>query len=409
MNNYYITNKTTNKIELHFEKSVYLALTDAQKSAIKSACLFSRSGGCWVSRGYVGSWSAVNARKIADEIGLENAGSEGERLSFAEQQQQKAERAEARAERYEARADRAAEHAENLQSPIESMRGDTAFFTQPNINSSAGRAFTRLRERMFSAYERGFEEFKRSEYWRERAETARQTAKGCELKSISFCQRRIDECNHDIKANTKNLDTYRDYLRRIESGEQIKRYNGEIMTREAVEELIESTLEKIDASIDKSEYYQAMIEQQGGQQYTAENVNVGDIVRVECWGNVEVLRKGSKNFLGMTERGNHFQMCYTEITQIIKQQTGERDIKHGFKAGESYTVKMYDYEKHEYTSTTVDIVKVTADRATVRVNGGRAKAVAIRNGYNNDYYIPVQTSRDHYEWIHPHSEATAQA
>lgn len=44
------------------------------------------------------------------------------------------------------------------------MHGDIAFFTQPNINSSAGRAFAN--KRMFAAYERGFEEFKKSEYYR---------------------------------------------------------------------------------------------------------------------------------------------------------------------------------------------------------------------------------------------------
>lgn len=180
---------------MHFDKAAYMTLDEETKKAIKSACLFSRGGGCWVSRGYVGSWSAINAKKIAEKIGLENAGADGERLSFAEQMERKAARAEARAERCEARADKAAANGKALQAPIESMRGDTAFFTQPNIDSSAGRAFTNRRNRMFAAFEKGFEEFKRSEYWRERAEIARETAKGCQIKSIGFCERRIDECN----------------------------------------------------------------------------------------------------------------------------------------------------------------------------------------------------------------------
>ena len=58
------------------------------------------------------------------------------------------------------------------------MRGDVAFFTQPNINSSAGRAFSNRRNKMFAAWEKGFDEFKKSEYYAERAEAARHTAAG---------------------------------------------------------------------------------------------------------------------------------------------------------------------------------------------------------------------------------------
>jgi len=45
----YIFNLETTKIELHCEKSEYAALTDDQKSDLKSAFLWSRSGSCWVS------------------------------------------------------------------------------------------------------------------------------------------------------------------------------------------------------------------------------------------------------------------------------------------------------------------------------------------------------------------------
>ena len=46
----YIFNLETTKIELHFEKSEYNALTADQKADLKSAFLWSRTGGCWVSR-----------------------------------------------------------------------------------------------------------------------------------------------------------------------------------------------------------------------------------------------------------------------------------------------------------------------------------------------------------------------
>lgn len=45
-----IFNLETTKIELHFDKAEYDALTDEQKREIKSAFLWSNKGKCWVSR-----------------------------------------------------------------------------------------------------------------------------------------------------------------------------------------------------------------------------------------------------------------------------------------------------------------------------------------------------------------------
>jgi len=170
MDNYFIINRETGKLELHFDKSTYMGLDDSEKATIKSNFLWGRKSGCWISRAKVPNLSS--AQRVAESLGLENAGSTGERLSFAEQMERKQERAERRAGRYEARADAAEKRGETLQAPINSMHGDIAFFTQPNINTSAGRAFTRRRERMFAAFDRGVQEFQKSEYWRERAAAA---------------------------------------------------------------------------------------------------------------------------------------------------------------------------------------------------------------------------------------------
>ena len=131
LENYYILNRETCKLELHFDKADYDALSDAQKQSIKSAFLWGRRSGCWISRCKEPNlWSA---EKIAKALGLADGGTTGERLSFAEQQERKAEKAEHRAERFEASADRAAARGEALQKPINDMHGDVAFFTQPNI------------------------------------------------------------------------------------------------------------------------------------------------------------------------------------------------------------------------------------------------------------------------------------
>ncbi|MBR4590179.1 MAG: hypothetical protein IKO36_05880, partial [Bacteroidaceae bacterium] len=78
MANYYIHNKETGKIELHFDKDDYLALTNDQKRAIKSNFLFSRGTGAWVSRcKYPNLYRPI---KVAEALGLVNEGEIGERL-----------------------------------------------------------------------------------------------------------------------------------------------------------------------------------------------------------------------------------------------------------------------------------------------------------------------------------------
>lgn len=162
--NYFIHNRETGKLELHFDKADYDALTDAQKRSIKGAFVWGRKSGCWISRCKEPNlWSA---KRVAEALGLYDAGKTGERLSFAEQQERKAAKAERRAERFDHAANSAAARGEALQKPITDRHGDIAFFTQPNINSSAGRAFTRRRERMFAAFDRGFDEYRKSEYYR---------------------------------------------------------------------------------------------------------------------------------------------------------------------------------------------------------------------------------------------------
>lgn len=78
---YYIHNRETGKMELHFDKTEYDALTDEQRSEIKSAFLWGRRSGCWISRAKEPNlW---RAERVAQSIGLGDGGEQGERLSFA--------------------------------------------------------------------------------------------------------------------------------------------------------------------------------------------------------------------------------------------------------------------------------------------------------------------------------------
>ena len=121
----YIMNLETQKIELHFDKADYMALSDDLKGEIKSNYLFSRKSGVWISRAkFPNLW---RAEAVAKKLGLDNGGKVGETLTFAEQMERKAERAEARAERYDNKSEKAQERAEALQKPINDMHGTLLF------------------------------------------------------------------------------------------------------------------------------------------------------------------------------------------------------------------------------------------------------------------------------------------
>lgn len=102
---YYIINRETDKLELHFSKEEYQGLGDSEKSRIKSNFLFSKRGGCWVSRAKRPNLG--NAERVAKELGAEYQGKTGEELTFEEKMERQADRAAARADRMEARSDAA--------------------------------------------------------------------------------------------------------------------------------------------------------------------------------------------------------------------------------------------------------------------------------------------------------------
>ncbi len=358
---YFIVNRETGKLELHFDKATYDALTITQKQAIKSAFLWGRKSGCWISR--CKEPNLYHAKRVAASLGLADGGKTGERLTFAEQQQRKAERAERRAERFDHAADSAAQRGEQLQKPITDMHGDIAFFTQPNINTSAGRAFTRRRDRMFAAFDKGFEEYRKSEYYRDRAETARRTADQTELKDAGFIVRRIRECESAIRKLRKNIEEWEtDALPKAKAG-TLKRYNGDPMTVEAVEEQIETWLDRLEAQLDKLGYYQDALDALGGVQFSQENIKPGYTVKVKSFGECKVMSTGPKNFTAATQHGMGITYSYAEITEIVSDQP-DTPKQHPFKVGESFTLR--NGSTHTITRVTAKTVTLTDGEKTYR-------------------------------------------
>jgi len=369
MENYFVVNLETGKLELHFEKETYQELSDDQKKEIKSNFLWGRNSGCWISRAKEPNlyW----ARRVAVSLGLEDAGREGERLSFAGQMERKAERAERRADRYEDRADAAERKGEALQAPINKMHGDIAFFTQPNINTSAGRAFTNRRNRMFASFEKGFDEFRRSAYWSDRAKTARATAAQKELKDKAFVSRRIKERESDIRKLKKNIEEQERTISRIESGETVTNWKGEAVQIEAARENLEYWLDRLEVKLDELGFYQDCLAELGGVSFSRENIKPGYMVRVQRFGIGEVISTGPKNCVVKT---GQFPLthAYAEILEIVKATEAAQET-HPYKVGETITCTRWNEESRKSEKIEYKIIKTT-DK-TITLQAGEEKPI----------------------------------
>lgn len=367
---FYVLNKETGKIELHFDRSDYMALPEELKKEIRSSFLFSRNADAWVSRAkFPNLWKA---EEVAKKLGLADDGETGESLTFAEQMERKAGRAEARAEKYEKKADAAAEKADALQKPINDMQGDTAFFTQPDIAGSRGHAFTRRREKMFAAWEKGYEEFKKSEYYAERAEAARKTAEQTRPTDKGFISRRIRDAEKTIRAQKRNLESYYDRLEKMGQGHAVSGYDGEPVTEETIHGWIEKAELIIENAVSKAVYYHECLEAAGGVAFSQENIRTGYIVDISGWGKCRVTGTGKVNISYEIMTGGAAGMCgkaaYAEINSIISDKVQEE--QHPFRAGEVYIIKVWNGDRYvdkEYT-----VIKTTGEKVTLKSGKDRA-------------------------------------
>lgn len=260
-NKTYINNLETGKIELHFTKEEYQALTDEQKKSLKSAYLFSRYAQAWVSRAKNNHYSAL---QVATNLGFTEEEIQGTRLTYEEELNRKVEKAERRSERYEQYAENAQNRAENLQSSLDKYRGDTAFFTQPNVNTSSGRSFTKYRERLYNRYNKGFEEYRKSDYFKEKAQTAQKTANKEQLRNKVYLCNRIKECESLIKK-------YESYIVAAEE----KQINGD----EQAQKRIEKYLSELEYQIDKMAFMQNYLDELGGI-FDKTNIKEGYLILV---------------------------------------------------------------------------------------------------------------------------------
>ncbi|TVY09925.1 DUF3560 domain-containing protein [Paenibacillus cremeus] len=253
----YILNRETNKIELHFSKSEYQVLSVEQKADLKRSFLFSGKLSAWVSRSSNNHYAAI---RTAEKLGFTNGGNVGERLSYAEELERKAEKAEARAERFEQYSDNAYNRGKDLQSGFKEAARDWSWVTQPIIAGHSGsERFARQKQKLIDRYEKGFTEYRKSDYFKDRAITARQTADKSQLKNKSYLNNRIEECNTSIRALERS----------IVAAEE--RNNSE---------WLESLLEKMEYELDKLAFMHNCMDELGGVLYSKDNVKAGYLVKI---------------------------------------------------------------------------------------------------------------------------------
>ena len=395
----YIFNLETTKIELHFEKSEYAALTAEQKADLKSSFLWSRTRGCWVSRAKEPNlWGA---KQVAAKLGFTEEQRQGERLSFSEQVERQAERAERRAERYEQYAENAIQRGNILREPFNRMRGDIAFLTQPIIAGHAGsQAFARQRERIFAKYEKGFEEYRKSSYFQDRARTARATADGAKYRDVAYLDRRIKECKTEIKAREKNIIHYEQTLYDIENGAKKKRIDGTSITAEVVNDWIKRELELVEKAMDKQAFLEACVDQCGGIRFSKDNVKIGYHVKVKGDRYAEVIGAGPQNItyriLTGGAKGMVLTAAYAEITEVV--QATEQTETHPFTVGERFTAEQYiqedDSRKWSRARITYEIVKTSSKTIQLKPIDRDGKAITRkpRKSYNGDWCFSIDDS-----------------
>jgi hypothetical protein len=331
-------------------------------------------GSCWVSRAKEPNlW---RAKEVAKKLGFTEEQREGERLSFGEQLERQTERAEARADRYDGYAENAAKRGEGLQKEMNSFRGDIAFFTQPNINSSGGRAFKSYREKVYDRYHRGFEEYRKSGYFKDRAQTARETASQAQYDDPAYLNRRIKECKKEIRAREKNIIKYEETLFKLENGEELKNYKGEILTVEQVKSGLQYQLELVEKAMDKQAYLENCLDECGGIQFNKENIKVGYIVRLrDGFGHmVEVIGTGTENIsyliLEGGAKGMTLTAAYAEIKELVKAVDKTDRSTHPFKVGEQFKTERRTYpEPHSFKCVKTEVVYeiIKASETTIQL------------------------------------------
>lgn len=327
-NKTYINNLETGKIELHFTKEEYKALPTEQQKEIKSAYLFSKCANAWVSRSKNNHYRAI---QVAKKLGFTEEEKQGRHFTYEEELNKKVEKAEHKIKRYESYSDNAEKRAKNMQSEFNNYRNDIAFLTQPNINSSAGRSFTRQREKIINRYNKGFEEYRKSEYFQNKADATQRIADKEQLKDKVYLCNRIKECKSSIKKIESNIVFYEDLLYKKENNIEIDNVFYKDKTIEQLQESLQNQLERLEYQRDKRAFMQNNLDKLGGT-YTKADLKEGYLILCRHgWMKVKKVNIKTvyaeyienNGLLGMTSKVEYSEIKQIKVPEGFKEKKEE--------------------------------------------------------------------------------------
>lgn len=251
------------------------------------------------------------------------------------------------------------------------MHGDIAFFTQPIISGHAGsQAFARRREKMFTQYEKGFEESCKSGYFQDRARTTGQSGSKWNQVSGAYLDRPIKECKKEIKARKKNILYYEPCVPL-----RTARRNADTMALLSLSRWSltgwNRNLKLIEKAMGKQAFLEACVDEYGGIRFSKDNVKVGYHVRLDKFGLAEVVGAVPQNITYRILTGGSKRMrlkaAYAEITEIVRAE--ENREMHSFTVGERFMAEQYicdgDSYRRNRVHITYEIIKATS--ATIPV------------------------------------------
>ncbi|MDY3372975.1 MAG: DUF3560 domain-containing protein [Terrisporobacter othiniensis] len=381
----YIFNKETQKIELPLTKEEYNDLSQELKREVKGAFLFSGKAQAWVSRSTKNHYRAIRVAKL---LGFENEEVKGKMLSFTEEIDRKIEKAELRQERYIELADGAVKKAEGLQNEFNSFRGDIAFLTQPIIRGHKGsESFGKQRERIMNRYTKGLDEYRKSEYFRSKAEDMKNIINGEKFKNRVYLNNRINECKKNIKVYEKNITW-------AENNNLNK---------------VSYWLEKLEYEVDKLAFMENALDKIGGIKFSKDDLKPGYYVLIrEIWSEILKLNKKTVEVQPLQSNLKCFILKYEygEISEmkIPKGFKEKEEIKNPYNVGDivvatSYAGSriMYAYQVIKVTLKCVVIKEIEVQENKplnnkFKVNAKESRRQVKKNKYDGNLYI----TDDHY-------------
>ena len=191
-------------------------------------------------------------------------------------------------------------------------------------------------------YEKGYQEYRKSDYFKEKAITAGQTASMKQLKDKRYLDNRIKECNSNLKKLQQSIVLFEDILYKKENNLPIDGFYNE-KTAEQIENWLNEKLERMEWELDKLAFLENCLDDIGGIQYNKDNIKPGYLVKVR--GRWDKVLKANRTTVESKPIEKHIEMFilkhpYAEIQdmKIPEGWTEEKEeAKNPFVIGDVLT------------------------------------------------------------------------